>query len=189
MSRRFVFNFPVSRFAPASMGDYSRRGQADNIVQEAAEAFSAAESDDERGFIVELLDCIHACETALSEFSEGEIGDAWQEVVYKNAERGYYDDIAMGEFVNDELARDDHDPVNHPSHYTQGKIPSVVIIERIIDGLVGKQASHLSNVLKYALRAGKKDIADIDLDKANNYAHRLCTGEWRWEHEQEAQAV
>lgn len=189
MARNFVFNFPVSRFAPANRCDYSRRGQADQITQEAAEVFSAAENDDERKYIVELLDCMHACETALSEFDDSAIADAWQEVVYKNAERGYYDDIAMTLFVGDELARDASDPVNHPAHYEQGKLPCVVIIERIIDGLVGKQASHLANVLKYALRANKKGVADIDLEKANNYAHRLCTGEWRWEHEQEAQAV
>ena len=186
MTRRFVFNFPLSRFAPDNSSDYSRRGQADQITQEAAEAFSAAEKGDERKYLVELLDCIHACETALSEFDDAAIGDAWQEVVYKNAERGYYGEKDLAAFVGDELCRADADPVNHPAHYTQGRIPSVVIIERIVDGLVGKQASHLANVLKYALRAGKKDAADIDLDKANNYAHRLCTGEWRWEHEQEA---
>lgn len=27
--------------------------------------------------------------------------------------------------------------------------------------------------------AGKKDEADIDLGKVNNYAHRLVSGEWR----------
>lgn len=185
MARKFVFNFPLSRFAPSNAEGYTRRGQADQITQEAAEAFSAAESGDERTYVVELLDCIHACETALSEFDDALISDAWQEVVYKNAERGYYDDFAMASFVNDELARED--PVDHPSHYmTSGSVESIDIVERIIDGLEAKHAYCLANVLKYALRAGKKGTLDIDLEKANNYAHRLCTGEWRWQHGKEA---
>jgi len=179
MARRFVFNFPQSKFSCASNREYTRRGQADQITQEAAEAFSAAERGDERAYLVELLDCVHACETALSEFDEVAIAEAWQEVVNKNAERGYYSEDAMALFVQDELARDD---INHPAHYTQGRIESIDIIEPIIDGLEGKHAAHLANVLKYALRAGKKGVADIDLEKANNYAHRLCTGEWRWQH-------
>lgn len=77
-----------------------------------------------------------------------------------------------------------NDQVNHPRHYTQGKVESIDIIERTIDGLDGKQGYHLGNVLKYALRAGKKGLTDIDLEKGNNYAHRLCTGEWRWQREQ-----
>lgn len=31
----------------------------------------------------------------------------------------------------------------------------------------------------HADRAGEKDDPAIDLGKANNYAHRLVTGEWR----------
>lgn len=180
MSRQYVFNFPLSRFVCANCPEYTRRGQADQITQEAAEAFSAAERDDEREYLVELLDCIHACETALSEFDAVEISEAWLEVVNKNAKRGYYDEHAMAAFMQDQLAVDQ---VEHPAHYTQGKIESIEIIEPIIDGLEGKQASHLANVLKYALRAGEKDTADVDIEKANNYAHRLCTGEWKWQHD------
>lgn len=184
MSREFVFNFPLSKFASANDPEYTRRGQADQITQEAAEAFSAAERGDTEAYLMELLDCVHACETALSEFDDVAIIEAWWKVVHKNAERGYYEEHTMSAFVQEKVARDAGDPVEHPSHYTQGSIESINIIERIIDGLEGKQAAHLANVLKYALRAGKKGLTDIDLEKANNYAHRLCTGEWRWEHEQ-----
>lgn len=182
MPREFIFNFPLSRFAPVNDDEYTRRGQADQITQEAAEAFSAAEADDEGRYIVELLDCIHACETALAEFDDSAISKAWWEVLNKNAERGYYDEYAMAAFVQDQLA---HDQIEHPPHYTQGKVESIDIIERIIDGLDGEKGYHLGNVLKYALRAGKKGLTNIDLEKANNYAHRLCTGEWRWQHGQE----
>ena len=69
-----------------------------------------------------------------------------------------------------------NDTVNHPEHYPDG---SIEWIEKVIDGLDAKSAYLLGNVLKYVIRAGKKN--DDDLDKANNYAHRLCTGRWRWE--------
>lgn len=34
------------------------------------------------------------------------------------------------------------------------------------------------NVLKYLLRAGRKDALDIELGKAENYLHHALTGEW-----------
>ena len=68
------------------------------------------------------------------------------------------------------------DSVINPAHYS-GEIEAIEIIERIVDGLDGADAFLLGNVLKYALRAGRK--GEDDLDKANNYAHRLTTGEWR----------
>ena len=73
--------------------------------------------------------------------------------------------------------------VDHPAHYESGGIPTIEIVEKAVDGISGKQAFFLGNVLKYALRAGKKGDAATDLAKANNFAHRLCTGEWRWQHE------
>ena len=76
-----------------------------------------------------------------------------------------------------------NDMVNHPAHYESDGIETIAIVEAIVDGIPGKQAFFLGNVLKYALRAGKKDDAETDLAKANNFAHRLCTGEWRWQHE------
>ena len=182
MSNDFTFNFPVTKFC--SDNGYTRRGQADQITQEAAEVFSAAEGDDDEKFIVELLDCIHACETALAEFDDALIDEAWAKVIWKNAERGYYGEYDMAAYIGQKMAAD-RDEVEHPAHYTQDKIESIEIIEHTIAGLDGVNGYLLGNVLKYGLRAGKKGIADIDLQKANNYAHRLCTGEWRWEHGQE----
>lgn len=71
------------------------------------------------------------------------------------------------------------DPVYQPSHYIGDTHETIEIIEAIVDGISGEKAYFLGNVLKYALRAGKKGDADEDLAKANNYAHRLITGEWR----------
>lgn len=58
-----------------------------------------------------------------------------------------------------------HDPVNHPSHYTSGKIE---VIDFIDDQKLGFA---LGNAVKYIARAGKKDPAKTleDLKKARWY--------------------
>ena len=61
-----------------------------------------------------------------------------------------------------------NDPVNHPSHYTDGKIEVIDFIE---DKGLG---FHLGNAVKYIARAGKKDPdkAVEDLEKARWYLDR-----------------
>lgn len=58
-----------------------------------------------------------------------------------------------------------HDAVNHPSHYTDGKIEVINFIED------KKLPYHLGNVVKYVCRAGKKNPATEieDLKKAQWY--------------------
>lgn len=60
------------------------------------------------------------------------------------------------------------DNVNHPSHYTFGKIE---VIEAIEDWQLGY---HLGNVVKYVARSGKKDPSKTieDLKKAKWYLER-----------------
>jgi len=60
------------------------------------------------------------------------------------------------------------DMVNHPSHYTDGKIEVIDFIED------KKLGFHLGNTVKYICRAGKKDPAKEveDLQKAEWYLHR-----------------
>lgn len=62
----------------------------------------------------------------------------------------------------------DHDPVNHPSHYTQGLFEVIDVIE---DWGLG---FHLGNTVKYIARAGKKDPSKTieDLEKARWYLDR-----------------
>lgn len=60
------------------------------------------------------------------------------------------------------------DNVNHPSHYTDGKI-------EVIDYIEDKKLNyHLGNVVKYVSRAGKKDKSKTieDLKKARWYLDR-----------------
>jgi hypothetical protein len=61
-----------------------------------------------------------------------------------------------------------NDPVNKPSHYTDGKIEVLDFIED------KKLGFHLGNVVKYVCRAGKKDPAKTveDLKKARFYLDR-----------------
>lgn len=70
------------------------------------------------------------------------------------------------------------DEVYHPSHY-EGATEAIDVIEAVVGGLDGRSAYLLGNVIKYAVRAGRKGDAATDLAKAANYAHRLVTGEWR----------
>jgi len=55
-----------------------------------------------------------------------------------------------------------HDNVNHPAHYTDGKIEVIDFIED------KKLGYHLGNAIKYISRAGKKDPEKTaeDLKKA-----------------------
>ena len=61
-----------------------------------------------------------------------------------------------------------NDPVNHPSHYTDGKIEVIDFIED------KKLGFHLGNAVKYIARAGKKNPAKTveDLQKAVWYIER-----------------
>jgi len=71
------------------------------------------------------------------------------------------------------------DMVKSPLHYCDHGVETIKKIECVIDGLPAKEAYLLGNIIKYTDRAGLKDDAAQDLSKANNYAHRLVTGEWR----------
>lgn len=171
--RRFTYNFPATRFV-TGVNDLTRRGQADQITQEAAEAFSAAEKGDKLQYIIELLDCMQACETALREFDEGTVNTARLKVIGINQARGYYEDGALEAHVVS-------DDVDRPSHYTSGAHEAIEVIESVIEGLPAREAYCLASVLKYSLRAGLKDDFESDVAKANNFAHRLVRGCWRWQ--------
>ena len=69
------------------------------------------------------------------------------------------------EFKTVELPKKE-DVINHPSHYTRGKI-------EVIDFIEDQQLSyHLGNVIKYVARAGYKGDKLEDLKKARWYLDR-----------------
>lgn len=84
-----------------------------------------------------------------------------------NAKTGEYD-IPLD---NEETEVPANDPVNHPSHYTSGKI-------EVIDFLEDQNLPfHLANALKYICRAGKKNPEKTaeDLEKAVWYLNRYIS--------------
>lgn len=66
----------------------------------------------------------------------------------------------------------DHDPVNHPSHYTAGKVECIEAIESATTGLDGGQAYATGAAIKYLWRWRRKGGAE-DLRKARWYIDRL----------------
>lgn len=65
-----------------------------------------------------------------------------------------------------------HDPVEHPSHYTQGKVECIDAIEAAVQNLTGIEAFLTGQVLKYAWRwKGKNGLED--LKKCQWYLDRL----------------
>lgn len=73
---------------------------------------------------------------------------------------------ANNSYCHDALV--DWESVNHPKHYTDGKIEVIDFIED------KKLPYHLGNVIKYVCRAGKKDpLKEVeDLQKAQWYLER-----------------
>lgn len=96
---------------------------------------------------------------------EREYDEGWNGAV-RTCVRKIYHFFGRGNPPNEE-----HDAVNHPAHYTSGKIE---VIEFIEDQKLGY---HLGNALKYICRAGKKDRAKLeeDLRKAVWYLERYIS--------------
>ena len=66
----------------------------------------------------------------------------------------------------------DLDIVNHPKHYTQGKIECIDAIEAAVSELSGLDAVCTANVIKYVWRWKHKNGL-IDLRKAQWYLEKL----------------
>lgn len=64
------------------------------------------------------------------------------------------------------------DKVNHPSHYTSGKVECIDAIESATTGLQGIEAVCTANAIKYLWRWKKKNGVE-DLQKAQWYISKL----------------
>ena len=64
------------------------------------------------------------------------------------------------------------DPVNHPSHYTQGGIECIDALEAATSGLTGIEAVCTANAIKYLWRWRQKNGIQ-DLEKARWYINRM----------------
>lgn len=65
-----------------------------------------------------------------------------------------------------------NDPVNHPAHYTKGKVECIDAIEAAVSDLNGMEAFLTGQVIKYSYRWKDKGGAE-DLRKARWYLNRL----------------
>ena len=77
------------------------------------------------------------------------------------------------------IRREPTETVDSPGWYTSGGVETIEKVEAVVDGLPARDAYLLGQIVRYVDRAGRKDPAQIDLGKANNYAHRLVGGKWR----------
>ena len=66
------------------------------------------------------------------------------------------------------------DNINHPSHYTQGKVECIDALEAATEGLTGIEAVCTANAIKYLWRWKHKNGTE-DLKKAKWYIDRLIT--------------
>lgn len=91
---RFQFQFPDA--TPRAQDDEyvcgDTRKQVERIGLEVCEAIDAVDEGQKREAVMELMDVIHAAETALRLLGvkAAALNDAKQSVVTKNRERGYY---------------------------------------------------------------------------------------------------
>lgn len=70
------------------------------------------------------------------------------------------------------MSENKHDPVSHPSHYTQGGIECIEAIKASMT----KEEFHgylKGNAMKYLWRYKQKGKPDEDLKKSNWYLNRL----------------
>ena len=65
------------------------------------------------------------------------------------------------------------DQVNHPSHYKQGRVEAIEVIEDVVAGAPDAVTGYsVGQTLKYLLRAWHKGNAVQDLQKAAWYLNR-----------------
>lgn len=84
------YRFP----AMVGLNEWDNAQQIEKIDEEANEAQRVYyESDNEISYGVELMDIIHAAETALRmNFNDSEVSHLHELVIEKNRKRGYYDE-------------------------------------------------------------------------------------------------
>lgn len=71
-----------------------------------------------------------------------------------------------------EMRLDKADVIDHPAHYTAGKVECIDAIEAATEGLTGIAAVCTANVIKYVWRWRRKNGVE-DLRKARWYLEKL----------------
>ena len=84
---------------------------------------------------------------------------------YLDTEKGYV-------LVYAEIEQVRQDMINHPSHYTQGKVECIDALESATIGKSGIEAVCVANIIKYLWRYEEKNGIE-DVKKAQFYLNRL----------------
>ena len=80
----------------------------------------------------------------------------------------------MGYRKIEEVTCSDHDNVNHPAHYTSGKVETIEIIEDAVKHATSPTIAFLQgNAIKYLMRMWLKNDPKEDAKKARWYIDRL----------------
>lgn len=87
------------------------------------------------------------------------------------------DAIASGRFIAANTPATPCDVVNHPAHYTAGKVECIDALEAATEGLEGIEAVCTANAIKYLWRWKRKG-GNEDLQKAKWYIDHILQ---RWE--------
>ena len=117
-------------------------------------------SEEKREAIIKHCETVEDCETCPLYYKSGPC--------FKSNVDENYDLLFKDGEITQEVILPANDPVNRPSHYTDGKI-------EVIDFIEDKKLGFcLGNAIKYIARAGKKDpTKEIqDLQKARWYVER-----------------
>lgn len=84
----------------------------------------------------------------------------------------HYDSCSCMGIVGVGSIKSKPDVVNHPSHYTAGKVECIDALEAATEGLEGIEAVCTANAIKYLWRWKKKNGHE-DLRKARWYINKL----------------
>ena len=85
--------------------------------------------------------------------------------------------LASGRFTVTKTPPPLCDVVNHPAHYTAGKVECIDALEAVTEGLEGIEAVCTANAIKYLWRWKRKG-GNEDLQKAKWYIDHMLQ---RWE--------
>ena len=116
------------------------------------------------------LECNHTVDDYLNEYKDAKI--VWQRPQQPES-LPFIDDELQS--LNDQYAEIEQvrqDMINHPSHYTQGKVECIDALESATIGKSGIEAVCVANVIKYLWRYEEKNGIE-DVKKAQFYLNRL----------------
>ena len=123
----------------------------------------------------ELIETLYICGDCLKKFVNIDDCESIQKGVYcPFCFSKRISSIYTKEFTEKKEAPS-HDVVNHPSHYTQGKVECIDAIESACINKQGIEAVCVANVIKYLWRYENKNGVE-DVKKAKWYLERLIEG-------------